>query len=144
SHYWAPRLYVYENREALPWFLLAKQVHVVGSKAQVLNAIAGSSAADLGSNVWMESGDAQEMSTADLQSGAGTIALERYGADEIKLDVNVTSPAMMVITNNYNPYWKAWIDGRPVKIIPADHTFQGVRLETGRHRMLLKYAAPLL
>ena len=144
GHYWGPPLYVYENRDALPRFFLAKQAHVLDGENQVLNAIAVSSPTELGSNVWIESGDAQGITTAELQSGAGFLALEKYSADEIDLDANVTSPAMMVITNNYNPYWKAWIDAQPAKIIPADHTFQGLRLEAGRHRVVLKYAAPLL
>ena len=49
---------------------------------------------------------------------------------------------MLVNAISYNPFWKAWIDGRPAKVFPVDHTFQGIVLPAGRHRVVFEYDPP--
>jgi hypothetical protein len=144
GRYWGPRLYVYENHDLVPRFFLAENIRILGSSGEVLNAMAASSADQLKSAAFLESKDAEGLPAGNMESGSGRVVLRKYGSDEIELGANVSSPAMLVITNNYNPYWKAWVDGRATTIVPVDHTFQAVLLETGKHTILLKYAAPLL
>lgn len=140
GHYLGNPLYVYENGDVLPRFFLAKQIRVLASKAQVLHAMANSSAEELNRTVFIEQADAAHLPE---QPGTGTIHLQKYAADEIGLDVDAATPALMIVTNNYSPYWKAWIDGIPSTIIPADHTFQALQINPGTHHVRLKYDAPL-
>jgi hypothetical protein len=105
--------------------------------------MAASTLTELGSTAFLEARDASQVPVDKAGDGTGIITLRKYAADEIELAVTATAPTLMVLTNNYSPYWKAAVDGKEAKIVPTDHTFQGVWLEAGNHNVVLKYGLPL-
>jgi hypothetical protein len=60
----------------------------------------------------------------------------------MELEVDTDSPGIMVAADSYSPYWKASIDVQPVALFPVDEAFQGVYVESDRHRILLTYELP--
>jgi uncharacterized membrane protein YfhO len=68
--------------------------------------------------------------------------VRRYEADRIDLETEATSPTILVATNSFSPFWKAWVDGHPVRLMPVDNTFQGVFIEEGGHSVTLRYDPP--
>jgi uncharacterized membrane protein YfhO len=63
-------------------------------------------------------------------------------ADRVVVSVSADRPGIVVVTQNYSPFWKARIDGVESRVIPVDHTFQGVRVEAGKHEVELSYRPP--
>nr|WP_272908906.1 YfhO family protein [Nitrospina gracilis] len=43
---------------------------------------------------------------------------------------------------NYDPNWKAWVDGKETPIRKVPPNFQAIPLEPGRHEILFKYDSP--
>jgi hypothetical protein len=74
--------------------------------------------------------------------GRGKITLRQYAPDELKLDVEITANALMVVTNGYSPYWSAEIDGQPARIFPVYHTFWGIHLPGSAKKIIFKYKVP--
>jgi hypothetical protein len=73
-------------------------------------------------------------------STGNKITSKYYSPDEIRLDIEVAAPAALVVSNNYHPNWKAYIDGRETKVLMANLAFQSVVINNaGRHSVVLKY-----
>jgi uncharacterized membrane protein YfhO len=49
---------------------------------------------------------------------------------------------MLIISNNYSPFWHASVNGQSAKIVPVHHTFQGIYLKAGENRVSLEYRPP--
>jgi uncharacterized membrane protein YfhO len=56
--------------------------------------------------------------------------------------VEPPSDAVVLVRNPYARNWHAKVDGRPVRILPADHLLQGIPVPAGRHRITLTYDDP--
>lgn len=55
---------------------------------------------------------------------------------------NCATPGVLVVTDNYYPGWKAYIDGVETKIMKVDMTFKGIFLTAGKHEVYFKYSPP--
>lgn len=58
--------------------------------------------------------------------------------------VRTSSPgrSLLVLADPYYPGWTATVDGRPARILPADHAFRGVEVPAGAHTVSFRYSAP--
>ena len=52
------------------------------------------------------------------------------------------SPGVLILTDNYYPGWRAFVDGVEAKIMKVDMTFKGVYLSAGTHEVHFKYSPP--
>jgi hypothetical protein len=79
---------------------------------------------------------------ANLLDGAppvGEIKLERYENEELELTVRTERPALLYLAETFHPYWKAAIDGNPVRIYRANLAMRAVFLQPGEHKVLMRY-----
>jgi len=62
---------------------------------------------------------------------------------KVKLSIKNLAPAIVILSEQYYPGWRAYIDGQEAKLVPVDHCFQAVVLpEPGFHNLILKYLPP--
>ena len=135
-------LYVYENSEMTPRYFLAGQARTFADKAELLTAFSTANHEDLKSTVYLNQADAAGLPLVQLRQDSGTVTVSRQTSDKVILEVTNTSPAILVAANLYSPFWKASVDNKPAKIFPANHTFQGISLAAGQHRVELSYEPP--
>jgi uncharacterized membrane protein YfhO len=50
----------------------------------------------------------------------------------------------MVLSEVYYPDWKATIDGRPARVLRANHLLRAIELPAGEHEVVFRYDASLL
>lgn len=75
-----------------------------------------------------------------LPSGADeTAAVTSYQPESITITADAASNGMLVVSEVYDPDWKAYVDGRRVAVQPVDSTFRGVPLGPGSHTVELRY-----
>lgn len=77
--------------------------------------------------------------------GAGTVGtckLLRYRSGRFELDVNADQPAVLRVSERYDRWWKATVDGRRTPVYRVDYIFQGVLVPQGTHRVVLQYTSP--
>ncbi len=73
-------------------------------------------------------------------AAAGDVLSYRYAGNEIELDVIMKRNGIVVMTDNYFPYWHAYDEsGREIEIYKAYLTFRAVELPEGRHRITFRY-----
>lgn len=124
-------LFLFENKNSFPRFYLA---------SETLNAINGEKALQLlpsiedTTKVIVEGGKA-------LHKGIPRYSItpeeERLGF--MKLKIQTDREAYFVVTETFFPGWKAFVDGKEEKVVPADFVFQGVLIPPGEHKLLLAY-----
>ena len=137
-----PPIYVYENSDVFPRFFLTGKIKVSATSSEELETMRMADAHTLRSTAFVETDVASGADLARITGDEGNVSLMGYSADKIELSTVAESDKILVITNNYNRFWKASLDGLPVRTFPVDHAFQGLALPAGKHNVLLHYEPP--
>ncbi len=58
----------------------------------------------------------------------GRIAFVEDGPDRVRLEVEASRPALLVLADTFFPGWRARVDGKPVEILPVAGAVRGLRL----------------
>jgi hypothetical protein len=136
------KLFIYENREVIPRVFVAHRTRLFEVREQLLSALADASREDLASTAFLLRGEADGIDLGRTSLVKNPARLHAIQADRLLLSVSVSQPGILVVTQNYSPFWKVRIDGTEGRLFPVDHTFQGVRLEPGQHVVELTYRPP--
>ena len=70
---------------------------------------------------------------------AGNVVVRDYRPGRMKLQVSADRPAILRVSEKYDPYWKATVDGQSVPLYRCDYLFQGVFIKPGLHEVVLDY-----
>ncbi len=71
--------------------------------------------------------------------GPESVRVTAYEPERVEIDVELTAPGYLVLTDAHYPGWRAWVDGKEVPIAMADRLFRAVYLEAGRHRVEFRF-----
>lgn len=81
--------------------------------------------------------------TEDLKissvTGKGETVITSYSPNEIKIKTTTNSDEVLVLADQYEPGWKAEIDGQETKISPANIIFRAVKVPAGSHEVIFSY-----
>jgi hypothetical protein len=58
-----------------------------------------------------------------------------YKINSFKVDVEMQRNGFLLLSENYYPAWKAYVDGKEAKIYRADYLFRAVYLDKGKHQI---------
>jgi len=68
--------------------------------------------------------------------------LDALGGDELRATVDAPADGVVVVNEMYYPSgWRAWVDGKPAAIVPADGFARAVFVGPGRHTIVMRYEA---
>ena len=124
-----PQMDVYRNTAALPRAMLIYKSIPITSGEQAWAAI-HQPGFEPAREVVVEGGPALNGTLA-----GGALTVQRLDANDIMLDATTSAPAYVVLSEVYYPGWRAEVDGRAAKILPANFAFRAVYLEPGAHRV---------
>jgi len=63
----------------------------------------------------------------------------RYDFNEAEFMASTTSPGLFVLSDQWDPDWKATVDGKPSAIHRVDYLMCGVLIGPGVHRIRFTY-----
>ena len=135
-------LYVFENIDVLPRFLLVDRLRAMATGAQVLDALAEASLEELRTTAFAEAPLLPPGLRGDPRLNSGIIRVTRYDGDDIWLAAELEGESVLVVTNPFSPYWKCTVDGIGTPIFPADHAFWGVHLPKSARQIRFRYDPP--
>jgi hypothetical protein len=69
--------------------------------------------------------------------GSATIAREI--PTDVAIDLDMQTPGLVVLADLWDPGWRAFLDGRPVSILRANHAVRGVVAPAGRSTLEFRY-----
>jgi hypothetical protein len=69
----------------------------------------------------------------------GTTEIVRYTPKKIELQTDAPSASILLLNDQFDPAWKATVDGQPAKVLRANFIMRGVELPAGKHSVVFKY-----
>jgi hypothetical protein len=74
-------------------------------------------------------------------SNAVVVKIEspKFSAQRIEAGVESPAPALLVVAQIYHHPWRAYVDGRPTRLWPANYAFQAFEIPPGAHHVKLVY-----
>ena len=129
---------VYRVPDPLPRAYVARDVRVVSTPEQARAVV-------LGSTSWvLQGGAVVEDGRFPSQGSDGSVVVRRYDAEEVELVASLSSPGLVVLQDQYDPYWKASVDGVEVPVMRANYVFRGVAAGAGLHTIHFWYHPSLI
>jgi len=133
---------IYNNPEAFPRAFLVHQVETVKNGPEALERVMA-----LGpelTRIAVIEGSLPESSLTLTQAGEKRRARDRvqmiaYSARQVEIEVETSSPGLLVLGDTYFPGWKAEIDGKAAPILRANYLLRGVVVGSGNHRVGFYY-----
>jgi hypothetical protein len=128
-------VHLYRNPDVLPRAFVVGRVRIVGGAAEALSALGArnfdpSEEVILFDHPGVPLGRGHESSTADLVD---------YGTNRVVVQVEAASDGLLVLSDTWYPGWKATIDGRPTKVLRANHALRAVAVPAGSHEVRFEF-----
>ncbi len=131
------RLTVYENLEAFPLAFTVHNVDVRTTKEEALHALGSPGFDHRGTVLLSTPFDSGRLEPA---TGPEPVTVVEYGRNRVELDVTMTAPGLLVLTDMFYPGWQAEIDGaQSAEVLCADHLLRAVFVPKGNHRVRFAY-----
>jgi hypothetical protein len=65
-----------------------------------------------------------------------------YAPAHVVVEAETPEPAVLVLSDTFDPRWRAWDNGQPVPIARGDHALRAVFLPAGRHQIEFRFRQP--
>jgi hypothetical protein len=132
---------VYENRQALPRTRVVHDVATAADPAAALQRLAAwtDGTANARQSVVIEGPSDLAQTRRGADSGDTVRITDASDPDRLLLEASLASDGLVVVADTYYPGWRAFVDGAPVAILPADGMFRAVRVPAGKHAVELRY-----
>ena len=94
---------------------------------------------------WIESAEPARL--APFLSGSrpddaerDAVVVSRYEPQRVVLDVRLSRPGLVILSDVFYPGWRLTLDGRPAEILRANRLMRGAAVPAGAHRLVYTYA----
>lgn len=74
-----------------------------------------------------------------VRNGPASVAIASYQAQEMRLAIDASAPALVGTSLTAWPGWKLRVDGRRTPLVSYNHAFLGFRVPAGKHEAVLEY-----
>ncbi len=132
---------VEELSDPLPRFLLLREYRVLDEPGIVETLLEESF--DPRRTALLES---EPQPAPDAGGSDGSVRALEESTDHLVLEVELSSPALLLVTDAYAGGWRAFLETgapqRELPVLPADLVLRAVALPAGAHRLRLEYAPP--
>jgi hypothetical protein len=128
---------IFENRDALGRAFVVPTYQIAGSAEEVLARLDGRNL-DFRNVAFVE----EDPHWGDMPGGegaAGVVQDVRYEGNFLKVQVHMNRKGILVVSDNYFPYWKATDNGKDISIIKAYSALRALSLEKGDHAVQFTY-----
>ena len=134
------RYFIYELSSALPKVFVARGIETVAGNIAMDVLSDRVEATALSRTIIVSQTDARRLGQPrDMKIEAAQKVADGY-------DITIDAPrgGILVLNNNYLPFWQARADGRPLTIVPANAIHMAITVPPGAREITVRYSRPLL
>ncbi len=70
---------------------------------------------------------------------SGSVKILKYTSNRIELEAQTTGVGFLVMTDNFYPGWKAFVNDKEVKVYKTDYTFRGIVIPAGKSSITFSF-----
>lgn len=138
---------VYQNPGAFPRAFLTGAIEVRADQPALFAALAAATADELRRTAFVTPVDLDRLGPRaaaiprTIQGApAGSASIVQDDPDQVAVDVEATSPGVLVLADAWSPGWVAEVDGRRAPIAQVDGALRGIAVDAGSRRVVYRYA----
>jgi len=139
--YEAGGVFAFQNTECLPRARVVFEYEVMEDKERVLDRLKDPEF-NPKNKIILEKEPSQSISFADTSQAFGSAEVLDDKGGHLTLRATLSRPGFLVLSENFYPAWKAYVDGEETEIYQANYTFRAVFLEKGDHQVRFVYDSP--
>jgi hypothetical protein len=133
---------VYRNKDFLPRAFIVHQAVVAASDSAALNIIRTPGFDPSATIVLAEGVPFLWQSPAgQVPAGEEWAKIETYSPGKVVVRAKAAGPGYLFFSENYLPYWKARVDGRPTDLVRCDVAMRAIPVEAGEHSIEMRYSS---
>lgn len=129
---------VYLNKAAMPRAFIVHKARMMNDEEGIL-AYMKSSGFDPSRTAIVEDDIPQSLMDGYSDSGNSAADIKEYSPRRISIKTRSGSDGLLVLSDYYYPGWKAYLDGKPVKILRANYIIRAILLPKGEHEIEFIY-----
>lgn len=129
---------VYRNLRAFPRAYLAQHAEVVTDLDGMVAAMRRPDF-DPRRTALLESPPSAPLPAPVVEVAPGSATVAQRSTTRVRVEVDASAPAVMVLSDAYYPGWEAMVDGVPAEVFPVFHQFRGVMVPAGRSTVVFRY-----
>ena len=80
--------------------------------------------------------------SAPAEGAAEAALVVAHEPDRLELRVTAQTPALLVLSEVWDPGWQATVSGVPTPVLVANHALRALPIPPGEHQVVLFYAPP--
>lgn len=127
--------YLIQNPSALPRAYFAETFEVKSKSEEILKRLFDPSF-NYRTTAVLENTPPFQLSKSAQKA---TARLKTYEAHRVIVQIQSNSPQLLILTDNFYPGWKAFIDGEKTSIYRANYTLRGVFIPSGKHEVVFLF-----
>lgn len=127
-------VYVSLNQNYLPRARIVFGYEVISDREEILKRIADPDF-DYRNSIILEENPPTGYDFSDTSGARGQATIEKDRINSQVVKARLSQPGFLVMSENYYPSWKAYLDGQEAKIYRADYLFRAVYLDEGEHEI---------
>lgn len=135
--YYDDKFQLFRNNEALSRARLYYDYEVITEKEKILSRIFQKEF-DIRKKIILEENLSTEI--PKTLNPRGSVLIKKYSSDSIDLDIFSSQEALLFLSDNYYPSWKAYINGKETRVYRANYTFRAILIPKGDSRVRFSYS----
>lgn len=128
---------VQENPNFVPRAYIVSDFEIISNPESILKRLF-SNEFNYRENVILEKKPKFDKSNTKIISNTNP-RITDYKPNSVVIKTDTISDAFLVMSDNYYPGWKAYIDRKETKIYRANYTFKAIEIPRGKHTVLFRY-----
>ena len=123
-----------ENERVLPRAYVPARIRYERDGAEVVKQMAKET--DFAQRAWITE---PHYPPHEIHNGPGSVTVRRNGFAVYEMEAKMELDGWVVVSDSRWPGWRAYIDGKRVETLDANHAFIGIFVPKGNHRIRLMY-----
>jgi hypothetical protein len=133
------KIKVFSNPLAIPRATLYYHYLVIKDDRQQLNFMGSDNFDPTSTLILADSPFSEEKKDNNAPPGDYEISFLEEHNDMLRFAVRTSKRSIFSLSDVFYPGWRAFVDGKPVRILRANHAFRGIPLESGEHEIVMTY-----
>lgn len=132
---------IYENKGFLPRARIVFDYEIIKDEEKILERLKDQEF-DYRNKIILEKLPEINFASVDTTQKSGSAKIIEKQINSLTIEAKLSQPSFLVLSENFYPAWKAFVDGKETEIYRANYTFRAVFLNKESHQIKFVFDSP--